>query len=161
MQMKPGFLILIFMLISNPLLQAQDSKKQLTPEPYDSLLATRLGADPYGMKKYVFAFLKTGPNRSRDSLERATLQKAHLKNIMRLAEEGKLVLAGPFLDDQPLRGIYIFDVGTLEEARSLVETDPAVKAGSLVMELHPWYGSAALVEALKLHKRIEKVSVAD
>ena len=153
--------ILAVMLLFQLNLNAQESGGDSGKPTYDAALATRLGADPYGMKKYVFAFLKAGPNRSQDSLERATLQKAHLKNIMRLAGEGKLVLAGPFLDDQPLRGIYIFDVRTLEEARSLVETDPAVKAGSLEMELHPWYGSAALVETLKLHKRIEKVNVAD
>jgi uncharacterized protein len=31
----------------------------------------------------------------------------------------------------------------------------------LIMELHPWYGSAALVEAYHLHKKVEKKSVAD
>jgi len=86
---------------------------------------------------------------------------AHLKNIMRLADEGKLIVAGPFLDDQPIRGIFIFNVSTVEEAKKLTETDPAIKAGSLVMELHPWYGSTGLVEAFHLHKKVEKKSVAD
>ena len=35
-------------------------------------------------------------------------------------------------------------MATVEEARALTEKDPAVKAGRLVMELHPWYGSAAI-----------------
>ncbi len=80
---------------------------------------------------------------------------------MRLAEEGSLIVAGPFLDDQDIRGIFIFDVRTVEEARRLAETDPAVKAGTLILELHPWYGSAALVEAARIHKSIEKKSVAE
>lgn len=128
---------------------------------YDAGLAKKLGADEYGMKTYVMAFLKTGPNRLKDSAAREELQKAHLKNIMRLADEGKLIVAGPFLDNQDIRGIFIFNVSSVEEAQKLTETDPAVKAGSLVMELHPWYGSAALVEAFKLHKKVEKKSVAE
>jgi len=104
----------------------------------------------------VMAFLKAGPNRSQDSTTRAQLQKAHMDNIQRMADEGKLMVAGPFLDNQPLRGIYIFNVETLEEARALTDTDPAVKAGSLVMELHPWMASAALQEIPRIHKSIVK-----
>ena len=129
--------------------------------PYDSLLAKHIGADDYGMKKYVMAFLKSGPIRIQDSVQRAELQRQHLKNIMRLVADGTLIVAGPFLDNQPMRGIFIFNVETVEEAGAIAETDPAVKAGTLVLELHPWYGTAALVEIPRIHKRIEKKSVAD
>ena len=73
-------------------------------EGYDSLYAEELGADEYGMKLYVMAFLKKGPNRDLDSAEAADLQAAHMDNIGRMADEGKLVLAGPFGDDGDLRG---------------------------------------------------------
>ena len=128
---------------------------------YDSVLAKKLGADQYGMKHYVMAFLKTGPIRITDSVKRVELQKAHLKNIIRLANEGKLIVAGPFLDDQPVEGIFIFNVETIEEAKALTNTDPAIQSGELVMELRPWYGSAALVEITALHQKIQKKSVAD
>lgn len=131
--------------------------KDLTTS-YDSTLAKKLGADSYGMKQYVMAFLKKGPNRSQDSTERTKLQMAHLKNIQKLANEGKLIIAGPFLDDQDIRGIFIFNVSTIEEAQQLTETDPAIKAGSLIMELHPWYGSAALIETTKIHKTLQKTN---
>lgn len=123
---------------------------------YDAELAKQLGADEYGMHRYVMALLKAGPNRERDKETAAALQRAHMANIQRLADEGVLVLAGPFFDGGELRGIYVFDVDTVEEARKLTETDPAVKAGSLVMELHPWYGSAAIKSINDLHKRIAK-----
>jgi uncharacterized protein len=84
---------------------------------------------------------------------------AHLKNIQRLAAAGKLIVAGPFLDDQKIEGIFIFNVGTVEEARELTATDPAVKAGELEMELHPWYGSAALAETAELHKKVQRKSI--
>lgn len=136
-------------------------KEAINETAYDSLLAIKLGADKYGMKAYVMAFLKKGPNRPTDSTERANLQKAHLKNIGRLANEGKLIVAGPFLDDQEIRGIYIFNVSTVDEAKALTETDPAIKAGSLVMELHPWYGSASLIESFEIHKRLQKTSITE
>lgn len=128
---------------------------------YDSTLAAAVGADEYGMKQYVMAYLKRGPNRDQDSATADALQKAHLENIMRMAEEGKLVVAGPFMDEGDVRGIYIFNVATVEEAKALTETDPAIQAGRLEMELHPWYGSAALVLLNNLHKRVEKKSVAE
>ncbi|MGI9013391.1 MAG: YciI family protein [Phycisphaerales bacterium] len=124
------------------------------PATFDAALAERLGADQYGMKRYVMAFLKAGPNRSQNAEEAAALQSAHLANIRRLASEGKLVVAGPFLDDGEVRGIYIFNAETIEEARELTATDPAIQAGRLVMELHPWYGSAALQEVNTIHSRI-------
>lgn len=125
---------------------------------YDSLLAAELGADEYGMRTYVMALLKAGPNRSQDSTEAARLQRAHMDNIQRMAEEGELILAGPFLDSGELRGIYVFDAESVEEARELTMTDPAVQAGRLEMELHPWYGSAALLELDDIHPRITRES---
>ena len=130
-----------------------------TVSNYDSTLAQKLGADKYGMRQYVIAFLKRGPNRSQDSTKAAALQRAHLDNIKRLAELGKLVLAGPFLDDGTLRGIYVFSVTTIEEAVELTKTDPAIKEGRLIMEMHPWYGSAALMKVNEIHNTLSKVKI--
>ena len=66
------------------------------------------------------------------------IQKGHMANIHRLADMKKLVVAGPFGDDGTLRGIFVFRVGSLEEARTLTLTDPAVQAGRLALDLHPW-----------------------
>ncbi|MBN2175100.1 MAG: hypothetical protein JW731_13280 [Bacteroidales bacterium] len=126
---------------------------------FDEQLAQQLGADDYGMKQYVMAFLKSGPIRSQDSATAANLQRAHLDNILRMAEEGKLVLAGPFLDNGEIRGIYIFNVSTVEEAEALTATDPAIQAGRLKMELHPWYGSAALIKLNEISKKITRKSI--
>jgi uncharacterized protein len=123
---------------------------------YDAALAAKLKADDMGMRTYVMALLKAGPNRNRPPEEAQRLQAAHRANINRLAAEGKLVLAGPFGDDGVLRGIYIFDVPTVAEAEALTKTDPAIQAGQLAMELHPWYGSAAVMMINEVHAKIQK-----
>jgi uncharacterized protein YciI len=125
---------------------------------YDSTLAKKLKADDYGMHKYVMCFLKTGPNKSLSADSSKKIQAAHLKNIKDLASQGKLVVAGPFMDETELEGIFILNAATIEEAQDLVNTDPAVKVGILIMELHPWYGSAALMEVPFIHAKVQKKS---
>jgi uncharacterized protein YciI len=90
------------------------------------------------LKPYFFVLLKKGPHRDQDSVMAAQIQKEHMENINRMAAEGKLNVAGPFLDDGEMRGIYIFDSGNEDEVRKLVEADAAVKAGRLTYEIHPW-----------------------
>lgn len=76
--------------------------------------------------------------------------------INRLAKEGKLILAGPFMDGGEFRGIYLFDVKTVEEAQKLTETDPSIKEGYFKVEFIKWYGSAALMEVNGTHTKIAK-----
>ena len=100
-----------------------------TKPAFDAALAKKLGADDYGMRQYVMAFLKSGPTKITDKAEMTKLQMAHLENIERSAKEGKLALAGPFTDDKEIEGIFIFNVKTVEEAKALTETDPGIKGG--------------------------------
>lgn len=125
---------------------------------FDPELAKKLGADERGMKSYVLCILKTGPKDAEiKGDERKAIFAGHFANIGRLSEEGKLALAGPFgKNDRTYRGLYIFNVATVEEAEKLVVLDPAVKAGVFVYELTPWYGSAAVLLVPETHKRIEK-----
>jgi len=128
---------------------------------FDSATAIEYGADEYGMKQYVFAFLKKGPNRNLDPARADKLQMAHLQNINRMADEGKLVVAGPFIGDGDLRGIYIFNVESIEEAEKLTSTDPAIQAGSLKMDLIEWYGTAALMAVNDVHKTLLRKEISE
>jgi len=157
--MRIHILIVLSVILTN--CSSKTKIVKVNPNQYDSTLAKKLGADQFGMKTYVMAFLKKGPKRSTDTIKAKNLLLAHLHNIERLAEEGKLIVAGPFLDDQDIRGIYIFNVNTLEEAKKLTETDPAIQEGYLVMELHPWYGSAALIEVTNIHKKLQKKNITE
>jgi uncharacterized protein YciI len=134
-----------------------ESAGQMNPN-YDPALAKKLGADDYGMKTYILVLLKTGPNKTTDQELISRNFSGHLSNINRLAEEGKLVVAGPISDQQRIyRGIYIFNLTSVEEATELLQTDPAVSTGLLEAEIYPWYGSAALAEYLKVEDKIWKL----
>ncbi|MBB4801485.1 uncharacterized protein YciI [Flavobacterium nitrogenifigens] len=133
---------------------------QETEAKYDEALAKSLHADEYGMKKYVFCLLKSGSNTTVSKEESKKLFEGHMANINKLAKEGKLSVAGPFMkNDRNYRGIYIFNVETVEEAKKLVETDPAIKANLLEAELTPWYCTAALQEIPKMHDKIAKTKM--
>lgn len=110
------------------------------------------------MKQYVFVILKTGAAKIDDAEKRKQLQNGHMENINRLADAGKLVLAGPFMDGGNMRGLYIFNVTTIEEAKELVKTDPAIREGLFDVEFTKWYGSAALMQVSDLHKKVRKKS---
>ncbi len=125
---------------------------------YDEALAKKLNADDYGMKQYVLVILKTGENTSATEEETAKLFRGHMENIGQLVEEGKLIVAGPTgKNERTYRGIFIFDVPTIEEAKELVITDPAIKEKLLDVEYYEWYGSAALSEYLAASDKIWKI----
>ena len=127
---------------------------------YDEALAKKFGADEYGMKTYVFCLLKTGSNTTATPQEQKALFEGHMANIMRLAKENKLTVAGPFMkNDKNYRGIFIFNCATIEEAEALVNTDPAVKAKIFEAELTLWYCSAALMNVNSLHHTIAKTKI--
>jgi uncharacterized protein YciI len=155
-----GILAFLVLMACSPV-QQRDTLKNDEYPVYDTLKAREYGADDYGMRKYVIAFLKKGPNRDLSQEAAIELQKAHMKNIGRMAEAGQLVLAGPFYGNGDLRGLYIFKVDSLEEARRLTQTDPAVQAGSLEMEILEWYGSAALLDVNKIHSTLAKIDFSE
>lgn len=133
----------------------QASEAELESE-FDAKLAKELGADPLGMRKFVFCTLVTGPAKIADTEKRKEIFDGHFSNMGRLAEEGKLVLAGPFIDGQPKRGMYIFNVTTIEDAEALVKSDPAVAAGVFDYELTKLYASAALMKINEIHTKIQR-----
>jgi uncharacterized protein YciI len=95
------------------------------------------------MTIYYIYLLRKGPTWSPDaSPEIEALQEAHLANMRRLRDMGKLVLNGPLLDSMmtsgEIRGIGVLKTSSLAEAQELISTDPMVKLGRLIFELHAW-----------------------
>jgi uncharacterized protein YciI len=101
-----------------------------------------IGPGGFEMTTYYVALLYRGPKWTpEETVETRAIQDGHMANIQRLAREGKLLLAGPFADDGDLRGIFVFKVGSMQEAQEIAATDPAVKAGRLRLDIHKWYSA--------------------
>jgi uncharacterized protein len=149
-------LLLVTILSSNTFAQEKDEQEASS---YDEALARELGADEYGMKSYVFVLLKTGKTKIEDPDKSKEVFAGHMANMSRLAKEGKLVLAGPFVDGDSKRGLFILNVATIEEAEELVKTDPGVIAGVFDYELTKLYCSAALMKITEIHATVQKTKI--
>ncbi len=148
--------VLICLITTTIFVQAQEKKPKA---PYDEVLAKKLGADNYGMKMYVLVILKSGSNTTETKAKTDSLFAGHMANMGKMVEMQKLVVAGPMgKNDKNYRGIFILNTKSIEEAKQLLESDPAIKAKLLEPELYNWYGSAALAEYLPFHDKIQKSS---
>ena len=103
---------------------------------------------PTEMAQYYAVFLRRGPAwTAADTPEVRAVSQGHMDNIRKLTEAGKMVVAGPFLDqtgERALAGLFILRAASMAEAKSITDSDPAVKAGRFVYEIVPWLGPAGL-----------------
>src|SRR5512139_424937 len=111
-----------------------------TNPAYDAALAQKVGADEMGMRKYVLVILKSSANPVPKGPERDAMFRGHFANMKKLSDAGKLAFAGPFGDkntgEGSWRGMFVFAVPTVEEARALTATDPVLQQGEMVAEYH-------------------------
>lgn len=134
-----SFLTLLFSAIFISLAQAQTAAN---PREFEM----KEGDTVYVMKQYIMVLLKRGDRAGEfTEAQLEELQAGHMANINRLSEIGKLVVAGPFGDDTALRGIFILDCESVQEATDLVNTDPMIQAGRLEAEYHPWWTAKGTV----------------
>lgn len=125
-------LVLVFV---SPILLAQDSTSTPQPETFDM----EWGGESITMQKYFIVFLKNGPNRDQNEEEAASLQQQHLAYLGGLYEQGIINLNGPTGGEGDLRGFSVYNVATMDQAVEYANNDPMVKAGRLVVEVHPWW----------------------
>lgn len=158
MHRKPAALWVLAAIVA--LSQLAQAQTPATPEAasskFDPALAAQVGADEHGMRHYVLVVLKTGPNRMPDGPQRDAMFQGHFANMKRLSDEGKLALAGPFDGVDGWRGLFIFAVEEIDEAKRLVATDPVVANGEMVPEFHKYFGSAALMLVPKAHETVQQ-----
>src|SRR5438067_2383467 len=105
-------------------------------------VSSTLFAQPTEQHKLVqfqMAIMKRGPAwDSTKAEDRNSILHQHLGNVIALLDSGKVIIAGPFDDSSDVAGIFIFRTASANEAKALVDTDPAVKAGFMIPEMRPW-----------------------
>lgn len=90
--------------------------------------------------QFHMALIKKGPNWSNNRTEaKAQLEDQHVAYLNSLLESGKAIIGGRLADNGDIRGVFIFRAPSAEEAKLWAETSPAVEAGHLIAEMHPWW----------------------
>ncbi|HKQ61202.1 MAG TPA: YciI family protein [Candidatus Polarisedimenticolaceae bacterium] len=79
--------------------------------------------------------------------ERASIQAGHMANIEAMAAAGDLAIAGPFVEDAPLRGVFVFRTVDRPHIDELVAKDPAIQRGRLKLEPYTWWVSKGVLPA--------------
>jgi uncharacterized protein YciI len=88
----------------------------------------------YRLRPTRFEMLVTG-----QTSEEAECISQHFKHLQHLTEQGIVILAGRTLTtDQDSMGIVIFKACSDEEARALMNADPAVSKGVMSAKLFPF-----------------------
>jgi uncharacterized protein YciI len=125
------------------------------------LVASALAQTGANATQLYFVLLKRPANAPPLSKEEGEkLQEAHMANIRKLAGEHKLVIAGPFLDNTALRGIFVFRAASLEQVQEWVNTDPMVKVNHLAMEVYgPWQADQSLVHDPDASQKMEQYTL--
>jgi uncharacterized protein YciI/ketosteroid isomerase-like protein len=111
---------------------------QATRVPADAPATPKADDNPMG--QVFLVLLKKGPAWTAERTDHTkAIQDAHMANIKAMWEAKKLIIAGPMGDDGDTRGVFVFQAANRAEAQALAESDPAIKAGRLVPEIHSWW----------------------
>src|ERR1043166_3720165 len=90
--------------------------------------------------QFQMAIMKKGPKwESTAEAERSQILQQHPRSAIAMLQAGKAVVAGPFGDGSDLAGIFILRAKSADEAKTWIDADPAVKAGLMIPEMHPWF----------------------
>ncbi len=128
--------------LEEPKKSIAEIKKELTDQGFQIFdYVDEETKDTVIMQQYFIAFLKRGSERSQNKEVADSLRALHMAHLGRMYEAGYADISGPFGDDGDIRGITIYNVPTLEMADSLANMDPAVQAGRLEIEVHPWWAA--------------------
>jgi uncharacterized protein len=128
--MKKGLIILAFMAFQMTLNAQSQVVKYKDAEGVE-----------HKLQQYYVVFLMSGENRTHDKATAERIQNEHIQYLTDLWKQGKIILNGPFDADTEMRGMSIYKVDNAEMAKRLAEADPAVRAGRLKIEVHPWWSA--------------------
>jgi uncharacterized protein len=69
--------------------------------------------------------------------DEARIVSEHYDYLVKLRDEGRLVVAGPSIKRGDTFGIGVLDVDDEDEVQSIVRADPAITSGVMTAEIRP------------------------
>jgi len=92
------------------------------------------------LEPLFFGFLVKGPKWSAEKTpESARIQQEHMGHLEAMWKAGHLLIAGPMGEDGHVRGLVVYRAKDVVEAVAWASADPAVRAGRLAVDMHPWH----------------------
>jgi len=115
-------------------------------------------------RAYVFVYLILNEPERFTRADMGEAMQGHFDNMAKLADEEKLLIAGPLAEPRispQHRGIFVLNAETIEEGRKIASTDPAVRAGIFKMEMYTFTTDAPLLRLPQLERDAEAARLAD
>jgi uncharacterized protein YciI len=101
-------------------------------------------------EKIWFGILQRPKNAPQYPADQLTeMQKGHMANIGKMANDGLLAAAGPFGGNDDRRGIFIFCSKDINKIKHAVAVDPLIRAKRLELKLMPWWTGKGTVVPYK------------
>lgn len=117
---------------------------------------TAANQEPNKMVTMQMVFLRVAPGKQSIPKDQAKVaQEQHLNGLKKLWESGKAVIVGP-IEDKSYAGLVLLDVKSEDEAKELLKDDPYIKAGTLTLDVIPWYFQNVFKKAPKFMD-VEKI----
>jgi uncharacterized protein YciI/uncharacterized protein YndB with AHSA1/START domain len=93
-------------------------------------------ADASEQPLYYAVIVRRGPNWKPIAEWSEAEFNGHRELMVQLNEAGRIVMAGPFTDNEG--GLTILRADSIDHARATAANDPLVKSGVLALDVHPW-----------------------
>jgi uncharacterized protein YciI len=108
--------------------------------------------EPPATARYHLGLLRRGPTWTAErSAHTDSIQAGHMANMVRMAETGALVAAGPFAGNGDLQGVFVF-APEADSLDSLLAGDPAIASGRLQCLLSTWIAPPGLGDDYRRRK---------
>jgi uncharacterized protein len=99
--------------------------------------------DSIRFDRYELVLLRrTAQSREFDEEKQERIFREHAVHTIRQVESGGQLAAGPVqespAEDQPIVGLGLFQTGSLDEVRKLMDADPGVQQGQYTYDVMTW-----------------------
>ncbi len=91
---------------------------------------------PTNLKRYFVVFAVKNA-KSEAAHHNPEMMKGHLEFLHAQNDAGKLMVAGPFVDEGKVGGIFIMEAASADQVKQILNGDPVVSSGFVDVEIHP------------------------